>query len=72
MNLDLEASAGSGDVDSDLHMTVTGTVSSSSLRATLGKGGELLRLHTSGGDITFDRCELAGRRGVLLPQALSR
>lgn len=51
VNLDLEASAGSGDVDSDLHMTVTGTVSSSSLRATLGKGGELLRLHTSGGDI---------------------
>jgi hypothetical protein len=26
-------------------------VSHSSLRGTLGKGGELLRLHTTGGDI---------------------
>jgi hypothetical protein len=51
VNLDLEASAGSGDVESDLHVTTTGTLSSSNLRATLGKGGQLLRLHTSGGDI---------------------
>ena len=32
-------------------MTVTGTVSSSRLRGTLGKGGELLRLHSDSGDI---------------------
>jgi hypothetical protein len=51
VNLDLEASAGGGDVDSDLPLTVTGSVSRSSLRGTLGKGGELLRLHTTGGDI---------------------
>jgi hypothetical protein len=51
VNLDLEASAGGGDVDSDLPLTITGTVSHSTLRGTLGKGGELLRLHTTGGDI---------------------
>jgi hypothetical protein len=51
VNLDVEASAGGGDVDSDLPLTITGTVAHSSLRGTLGKGGELLRLHTTGGDI---------------------
>ncbi|HMD83742.1 MAG TPA: DUF4097 family beta strand repeat-containing protein [Terriglobia bacterium] len=51
VNLDLEATAGSGDVDSDLHTTTTSTLSPSNLRATLGKGGQLLRLHTTGGDI---------------------
>jgi hypothetical protein len=51
VNLSLEASAGGGDVHSDLALTVTGTVSESNLRGALGKGGELLRLHSSGGDI---------------------
>jgi hypothetical protein len=51
VNLDLEASAGGGDVHSDLPLTVTGKVSESNVRGTLGKGGELLRLHTTGGDI---------------------
>jgi hypothetical protein len=51
VSLDVEASAGGGDIDSDLPLTVTGNVSHSSLRGTLGKGGELLRLHTTGGDI---------------------
>jgi DUF4097 and DUF4098 domain-containing protein YvlB len=50
-NLNLEASAGGGDVHSDLTLTVTGTVSESNLRGALGKGGELLRLHSGGGDI---------------------
>ena len=51
VNLELEASAGGGDIDSNLQMTVTGNLSPSSLRGTLGKGGQLLRLHTSSGDI---------------------
>jgi len=51
VNLNVEASAGSGDVKSDLPLTVTGTLSSSRLRGTLGKGGPLLRLQTSSGDI---------------------
>lgn len=50
-NLDVEASAGSGDVKSDLPLSVTGTTSSSSLRGTLGRGGHLLHLQTSSGDI---------------------
>jgi hypothetical protein len=51
VNLNLEASAGGGDVRSDLTLTVTGTVSESNLRGALGKGGALLRLRSAGGDI---------------------
>ena len=52
VGLDVEASAGGGDVHSDLPLTITGKVSESNLRGTLGKGGELLRLHSAGGDIS--------------------
>jgi len=51
VSLDLDASAGGGDVHTDLPLTITGKVSESSLRGTLGKGGQLLRLHSAGGDI---------------------
>jgi hypothetical protein len=51
VNLNLELSAGSGDVHTDLPLTTNGTVSESNLRGALGKGGELLRLRSSGGDI---------------------
>jgi hypothetical protein len=51
VNLNLEASAGAGDVRSDLTLTTTGTVSGSNLRGALGRGGELLRLRSAGGDI---------------------
>jgi hypothetical protein len=51
VNLNLEASAGGGDVHSDLTLTITGTQSESNLRGALGKGGELLRLRSAGGDI---------------------
>jgi len=50
VNLDLEASAGGGDVESGLAITIN-SQSHSNLRATMGKGGELLRLSTTGGDI---------------------
>jgi len=51
VSLDLDASAGGGDVHTDLPLTITGKVAESSLRGTLGKGGQLLRLHSAGGDI---------------------
>ena len=50
VSLDLEATAGGGDVHTDLPITVSGK-SESNVRGTLGKGGELLRLHSAGGDI---------------------
>jgi len=52
VGLNLEASAGGGDVHSELPLTITGKVSESNLQGTLGKGGELLRLHSAGGDIS--------------------
>jgi hypothetical protein len=51
VNLDLDASAPGGDVTSNLPLKVTGEISSSRLRATLGSGGETLRVHTNGGSI---------------------
>jgi len=51
VNLNLDASASGGDLTTDLPLKVSGKLSHSSLRATLGSGGETLRLHTSGGDI---------------------
>jgi hypothetical protein len=50
-NLDLDASTSGGSVHSDLPIRVVGTISSSSLRGSLGSGGPRLRLHTSGGSI---------------------
>ena len=51
VSLDLDASASSGDVTSNLPLKVTGEISPSRLRATLGAGGETLRIHTNGGSI---------------------
>jgi hypothetical protein len=51
VNLNLEASSGDGDVHSDLPLLMIGTKSESNLRGALGKGGGLLRLRSSGGDI---------------------
>jgi len=53
VNLNLEATAGSGDIDSKLPLTISGSIPHSSLRGMLGKGGELLRLHSAGGDISL-------------------
>jgi DUF4097 and DUF4098 domain-containing protein YvlB len=50
-NLNLDASTSGGSVSSDLPVRVVGTVSRSSLRGSIGSGGEELRLHTSGGSI---------------------
>jgi DUF4097 and DUF4098 domain-containing protein YvlB len=50
-NLNLDASTSGGSVHSDLPVRVVGTISHSSLRGSIGSGGEELRLHTSGGSI---------------------
>ena len=49
IDLSIEASSSAGSVRSEL--PVRGTVSRSSVRGTLGKGGNLLRLHTSAGSV---------------------
>jgi len=50
-NLNLDASTSGGSVSSDLPVRVVGTISHSSMRGSIGSGGEELRLHTSGGSI---------------------
>jgi DUF4097 and DUF4098 domain-containing protein YvlB len=51
VSLILDASTSSGEVTSNLPLTVTGEISPSRLRATLGSGGETLRVHTDGGSV---------------------
>jgi len=48
-NLNLDASTSGGSVSSEF--SVAGDVSHSHMRGSIGSGGELLRLHTSGGSI---------------------
>jgi len=55
VNLELDASTSGGSVVTDLPIKVTGRISGSSLRGTLGSGGALLRIHTSGGSIRIER-----------------
>lgn len=50
-NFEIDASTSGGSVISDLPIRVVGRISTSSLHGTIGSGGELLRLHTSGGSI---------------------
>ena len=50
-NLDIDAATSGGSVSSNLSLRVQGTISSSHLHATLGSGGQTLRLRTSGGSI---------------------
>jgi hypothetical protein len=51
VNLEVDASTSGGSVHSTVPLRVVGTASRSALRGTLGSGGELLRLHTSGGSV---------------------
>jgi DUF4097 and DUF4098 domain-containing protein YvlB len=51
VSLTLDASTLSGEVISDLPLKVTGEISQSRLHATLGSGGETLRVHTNGGSV---------------------
>ena len=51
VSLDLDASTSSGEVSSSLPLKTSGEISSSRLHATLGSGGETLRVHTDGGSV---------------------
>jgi hypothetical protein len=51
VSLDLDASTSSGEVSSTLPLKTTGEISPSKLHATLGSGGETLRVHTNGGSV---------------------
>jgi len=54
VSLNLDATASGGGVTASLPVTVSGHVSGSSLHGTIGKGGETLSLHTSGGSIHIE------------------
>jgi DUF4097 and DUF4098 domain-containing protein YvlB len=54
VNLEVDASTSGGSVYSSIQLRVVGTASHSALRGTLGSGGELLRLHTSGGSVHLE------------------
>jgi len=51
VSLELDASASSGEVTSNLPLKVTGEISPTRLHATLGSGGETLRIRTNGGSV---------------------
>jgi hypothetical protein len=53
VNLNLDASSSGGSVRSDIPVKVVGKLSGSSVKGSLGAGGELLFLHTSGGSVTL-------------------
>ncbi len=54
VNLDVDASTSGGSVHSSIPLRVTDAASHSALRGTLGSGGELLRVHTSGGSVLIE------------------
>jgi hypothetical protein len=51
VNLNLDASTSAGSVTTDVPVKVTGKVSRSEIRGTLGSGGETLTVSTSGGSV---------------------
>lgn len=51
VNLDVDASTSGGSVHSSAPLHMVGPASHRALRGTLGSGGELLRVHTSGGSV---------------------
>lgn len=55
LSADLDAHTGDGSIDSDLQVTVSGTISSSTVRGKLGAGGPPLRVQTGDGSIHLRR-----------------
>jgi Toastrack DUF4097 len=51
VNLNLDASTSAGSVSTDIPMKVAGKISRSEVRGTLGSGGEMLSVSTSGGSV---------------------
>jgi hypothetical protein len=50
-SLTVDASTSAGRIVTDFPLQVTGTIGRSSVHGTIGKGGEVLRIHTSAGSI---------------------
>jgi DUF4097 and DUF4098 domain-containing protein YvlB len=53
VDLAIDASTSGGTVRTDIPVKITGKVNGSSIRGTLGKGGETLYVHTSGGSVSI-------------------
>ena len=54
VNLDVDASSSGGGVESGIPLRGADSTSWDALRGTLGTGGELLRVHTSGGSVRLE------------------
>ena len=53
VDLAIDASTSGGSVRTDIPVKIVGKVNGSSIRGTLGKGGETLYVHTSGGSVSI-------------------
>jgi DUF4097 and DUF4098 domain-containing protein YvlB len=53
VDLKIDASTSAGSVRTDVPLKVVGKINGSSVRGTLGKGGEALYVHTSGGSVNI-------------------
>jgi len=57
VDLAIDASTSGGSVRTDIPVKLVGTVNKSSIRGTLGKGGETLYVHTSGGSVSISAAD---------------
>ena len=55
LGFDVDAETGGGTVNSDVPITIEGRQSKSSLKGTIGRGGEALHLRTSAGSINIEK-----------------
>jgi hypothetical protein len=53
VDLAIDASTSGGSVRTDIPVKIVGKVNGSSIKGTLGKGGEMLYVHTSGGSVSI-------------------
>ena len=53
VDLAIDASTSGGSVRTDIPVKILGKVSGSSIKGSLGKGGEMLYVHTSGGSVSI-------------------
>jgi hypothetical protein len=53
VDLAIDASTSGGSVRTDIPVKIVGKVSGSSIKGSLGKGGEMLYVHTSGGSVSI-------------------
>jgi hypothetical protein len=55
LGFEVDAETGGGTVNSDVPVTIEGRQSKSTLRGTIGKGGESLHIRTSAGSINIEK-----------------